>query len=732
MENTNLTPEQQAVVDSDSAQLTVLAAAGSGKTRTLVARYLRHVTQDGMRPDQILTITFTRKAATQMKRRIVKELLSSHMADEAQIAETGPIQTIHSFCERLLRENAVAAGIDPKFEVMEGSMVGSLMHRGLLYELVESSDNLLVSNLIHLRSALIKWRGEGALEEQIAEDVHDVLNKLRGSNITRGELAEIYQDPSSLRAAIEKSIPDDDRKKQQIVDGLDASAEDLDHTCALMQLSLGVWRRFEDEMAARQAFDFAELERRAVNLVETNAEVAARARRQYKVVLVDEAQDLNPLQYRLLTSLQIGIEMLVGDPQQSIYGFRQADYKRFVARAEETETMRLSGNYRSSGAVLDFVDELFTNWWKNRYSAMEPKRNQPGEVQIWQANKYDKSVGVEMVQSALEAGFKPGEIAILVRTDFHARQLPERLAKVGIQSRVLGGAVGYYSRMHVRDLANLLDALANPESNLTVLSLLHSPIVGLSLDSIVELAKPAQKGRKILVWELSKVELSNPEDQIKLNQFLEWFDPLRKYADRLTAWEVLSEVFRSSTYLERIARQPNARQSIANTRKLLELAVEDRELGPAQFAEKIRMIQRMSNREGDAPAVDDNEDTVKIMTMHKAKGLEFPVVIVPTLSYKPKMVTGVLVDQESGLVYTNYGKVASEAYQYAKKQRQQSEADEEQRVLYVAFTRAADFLMLCTDPGEGLGSRIANTMRLGNPKSKWKIHIGGAAHPGQL
>ena len=707
MTDDRLTPEQQSVVDSKSPRLTVRAAAGSGKTRTLVARYVKHVTQDGRSPDQILTITYTKKAAAEMKTRIRDRLLSLGMRDAAQIAETGPIQTIHAFCDRLLRENSISAGIDPKFEIMDTGLSLELLERAFLETIEEDGDRPMVAGLIRELSGILHYEGDGAMQDRLYADVKTVLEKLRGTQHSWSELESIYANPDELSQRV----------------GSDASDPNLSHTCGLVQVALGVWRRFEETMDVRQCFDFAELERRAVELVVNDPQAAERMRRQYKVILVDEAQDLNPMQYQLIDALKIESEMLVGDPQQSIYSFRQADYHRLIMRTEETDTIRLGSNFRSAREIITMVDELFCNWWPD-YDPMDAVSDVDGVVEFWDGYGFNLDLVVDMVRSAMDSGYRPGDIAILFRSMGQAVRLPQDVARVGILSRISGGSISYYGKMHVRDLANLLEAVADPANEFALYALLRSPAVGLSLDAIVILANPDRVDRRALLSRLREAKDLALEDQVKLEQFWNWFEPLQRYADRLTAWEVLTEVFRLSPYLERIARQPNGRQALANTRKLLELAVDAREMGPTEFAKKVRLTQRAKDKEGDAPAVDDDQDAVKIMTVHSAKGLEFPVVIAPDLfTNTRKTAKGVLVDQDTGLVYTNLVEGGSKVYADFKTRFEERDRAEDRRILYVALTRAKERLMVCAGKSSRAGFALEITKHLGldQPNTKWRV-----------
>ncbi len=708
----DLTPEQLAVVLNNERQLTVQAAAGSGKTKTLVARYLRFVTEDGLRPDQVLTITFTRKAAAEMKERIVKSLRESGRNEAAQVAETGPIQTIHGFCERMLRENSIFAGIDPNFQVMDEGVSSHIREVALRLELQsEFTDNPWVEALVNARAGHREWRGSGGLLDSLSKNIAHILAKLRGTTQSREQLIAIYADPDHLSRYLIETVEArgfgsvGEEIRALLTFGGESTKgvterQALENACGLMHIALSVWTRMEHEMDRLQEFDFSELERRAVRLLETSEPARDRIQNQYHAVLVDEAQDLNPMQYRLIESLNLNSEMLVGDPQQSIYSFRQADPGQFIFRSQTTTTLRLSSNFRSSKEILDFVDRLFEKFWPD-YNSMSGNLADPGKVEAWKLLEYDTELVADMVQTAVSHAVEGKEVAVLYRKIFRAKQLPAALAKRGIPSRIIGGRDGFFGRLHVRDLANTLQALAEPESDFALLTLLRSPIVGVTLDGVVLLAAHRKRENMPVYLALENPTNLSPEDQAKLVTFREWFEPLRVIADRLSAWEVISEVLRKSPYLEKIARQPHGIQAIANIRKLLIMAVEMRELGPIEFAEYIRTIKDLRSKEGDAPAVDDDKDTVQILTIHKAKGLEFDAVVMADLfdrQAKAAGESGILVDQDSGLIFPKFGQSTSEGYRWYQARVLQHQQAEEQRVLYVAMTRAKRFLFVAANP----------------------------------
>ena len=727
------TPEQRAVIDATERSLVVLASAGAGKTGTLVERYLRHV-REGVRPDQILTITFTRKAAAEMKERIVDALMAQGMRDEAQVAETGPIQTIHGFCERLLRENSVAAGMDPEFDVLAESEASRMMDTCIRRAISEPTGECGYSEALISKLAGESEYGYSSPHGKLEAAVREALNSLRGAGVEFDLLWQIYSDPSAIRfhwqSKLLESVPsavrdalDDVPAGESVFERLRSAyklcalkmprwlssrvaasvdQEAAEQACGLMHIVCSAWAMLDREMDERQGLDFVALEQRAERLLRESKSCAERVRRQYKLAMVDEAQDINPMQYRLLTALGLDSEMLVGDPQQSIYGFRQADVELFMSRAREKDTKRLTKNWRSRDGILQFVDLLFGRLWPD-YAPMRvademdfDKDSSPNVegVEVW-LQRQEEAFGVAKYVEELRADGEPlRDITILVRALKYGLQLQQALGQLGIASRIVGGSERFYTRLEIRDIANALDALTDPHDDFALLATLRSPFCGLSLDSIALLAKA-----RPVIASLPEFAAPVEADQEKIRKFLDWFQPISRYADRLPAWEVMSELFAVSGYLETLARRRNADQLLANVRKLLTLASQEPELGPAEYAGRIREIQNLRHREGDAPAEDDAADMVTIMTIHKAKGLEFEVVVVPEM-HKPlePRKLAIEIDPLPMMVVPRFGKAASPYFTWVADVRKERQVQEEYRVLYVALTRAKRRLCVVAHP----------------------------------
>jgi ATP-dependent exoDNAse (exonuclease V) beta subunit len=746
-----LTDEQAAAVENRQERFVVTAAAGSGKTSVLTERYLHHVVEGGLRPDQILTITFTRKAAAEMKERIVRRLVEVGRENDAQIAETGPIQTIHSFCERVLRENAISAGLDPEFEVLDENFAQQMRQVAVREAVIEAyEEDGLALPLLHNLAGLTIFNGTGQIDEKIRQAVDQCMRGVRGIGRSPSEILELHSTPEAVltewyHRAAESLHPDiaelviqaplelkeevlfSEMKARRIAkpswfrktshqDSLDQASQ----TTGLVWIAVQTWQRLEDEMRRIQKFDFTSLESMAVQLVTENAAVSDRLRNQFKTALIDESQDVNPMQHKLIRSLDLKGEMLVGDPQQSIYRFRQADRELFVQAAEQMPMLKLSRNFRSDPGILAFVDRLFARLWPKGYEPMgtiddadDPfasadERPFTG-VEFWEMEAYDSNQVVKNVQSLIQEGKRPSEIAVLIRTAAFAQTLCDALTAAGVPARIAGGSEQFYTRLEVRDLANALQAICDPRDRFAQLAVMHSPLAGLSLDTIVMTAKAASP-----IEALRDLELDDEAEMERIRVFLHWFDQLPSDADRIPAWELLGHITARSPYLPRIAAQPGGRQMLANVRKLLRIAAESPDQDGRQMAETIREIQVMRHREGDAPAEDESADMVTLMTVHKAKGLEFDTVVLAQNFRKVSpFVQDVYVDSGTGLCAARFLGKYGPGHSFLQAQEKIAGEAEEMRVLYVAMTRAKNRLCLvmpCAADGRTTGGLIAKAL----------------------
>lgn len=726
-----LTEEQIRVIERVEGEFVVVASAGSGKTTVLCERYLNLVENHGATPSQILTITFTKKAAAEMKRRIVNRLRSVERFSDAQEAETGPIQTLHSFYERVLRENSPAAGLDPKFEVVSGGESARLtrecVRKAISYSEEERDETTLVLRQLAGKSEF----GGGGSYDALVKLIETVLRHFRDSGHPRVMLQKLYRTPEDflretneelrqiLPPAIRPPVGEtdwhraawDDAKKMKLsgeLGWLKAKLSLADQregarlTVGLAQLALTAWALLDEAHRKANQLDFSALESRCVRLLEMNSDVRDRLNRQYRHVMVDESQDLNPNQTRLVGALQPESKMLVGDNKQSIYLFRNAvgDFGRGL---KEANVLHLTKSHRSETPIQEFVDTIFSARMSGAYQAMTGVLNRGLDDDVWEPNPVHTQIlqlsgkdawqDIASVVASLHLEGNPlNDIAILTKSHDKGRAVARYLRRAGIGVREGAGKSNYYAKLEVRDVCNTLTALAEPENRFALIACLRSPVCELSLDAIVQLAKSDDPI-------LGDQELSD-EDQEKMSRFKSWFFPLRARVDRLPAWEVISEIMAESDLLINLATRTERRKRIENVRKLLVMAASKPELSALEYAEMIKDIESLSDTEADPSIVDSDEDLVTTTTIHAAKGLEWPIVIIPDAdSHSAGRVNAPVFDHETG--WLGYWQRSSGTYvgEYLKSKQKAELQAELVRLQYVAFTRAKRKLILAEFPG---------------------------------
>lgn len=720
------TEEQLSIIATLEGDFVVLASAGSGKTFVVSERYLHLVQNCGVRPSEILTVTFTKKAAAEMKKRIVSRLRETGLFAEAQEAETGPIQTIHSFYERILRENSVRAGLDPNFEVISQREV-MLLKRDIIRKAatLEDHDEPFVAEFLQRKLGSRVDNDPSSYADYI-NLIQNTLNSFRESGHPRSFFADLYSDPRAYlercnqflfdhlpevsKDAIRENPGDPwitvaiasskaARSKPKWLHDRANEEQQLKTSrmiCGLAQITLRCWLQLEAELRKRQALDFQSLESRAVRLLESDSAVRRRLSRQYPHMMIDEAQDNNPNQYRLLDSIETVSKMLIGDDKQSIYSFRNAEVDQFRDRAV-ARTLRLSKNFRSVTGIQEAVDAVFGLAIGEGYTPMVEPR---GFDEDFEPSTFD---GLEVVRLSedhnwnelgqyildLKArGTNFSEIAVLVRKNKYVEQIESRLKALGIGVRANSKASNLYARLEIRDVANLLSAISDPQDTFGLLAAVHSPIVDLTLDTTLLLSSALQ-GDGSLVSILTEFKTPVEKDQEKLRDFLGWYLPLAAHADRLPAWEALSLIMKHSKAFHHLASRRNGRQRIENIRKLLVLATSHPEMSPSEFATMIRQIDRLNQMEGDAGLHDDDEDLVTIATIHGSKGLEWNTVILADGQTQSKDTVRLpVLENESGMLAYETDKPSTLIIEYLREHRRKRYEEELLRIQYVACTRA--------------------------------------------
>jgi ATP-dependent helicase/nuclease subunit A len=799
----SLTPDQRAAAHAPGS-VVVTAGAGTGKTHMLAERYLFHVADQGLTPLQIVAVTFTEKAAAEMRERIrdtVAERLpgGDHLAE----LEAAPISTLHALAARICREHPEAAGVCPDFEILdehdgqlwlldqlEGILDGlpSALYDQVPYSLLRAFLEISLADPHTARRALecgsagwpklIEVARQEALNDLLAApgwaDACTTLRRSSGKDTDKleamrqgavgalatleaaaagaGEAAACLEAIAGLKINVgsKANWPDGDLDavkaaikcvREHVKDALDAGLVTLawgpmdDQLVAMLPALRQAFESASDALLsaklAERRLDFADLEVHALRALE-DPEVRAYYAARWLAYIVDEFQDTNPIQAQLLEHLTAGAKLtLVGDVKQSIYGFRRADvtvFEQFRRRiqAEGGQEVVLGTSFRTHGALIEAINRvcrpvlgpLAQDLSASRQEAPHPgphlttcliqseRGPQKPDRQRAEAQCIARRIGAMLAaetpvyDKALKAcrPMRPGDVAVLARTWGPLSVYGEALAAAGITSVHAGGG-NLFDTREALDAWALLRFLASPHDSLALAAVLRSPFFALSDRVLTQVAEGLQRGDS---WwnRLKEQPVPGTERAVGvLGQLLharrtESPSRLLQLADRLTGYTAV------------LANLPGAPRREADWRGLVD-RVRALEAGGADVFSITRRLKRFQEAEIAVPRPPlEAGDAVALMTVHAAKGLEWPVVIVPDLGRSPIRASQLTyMDTELGLALKltdELGEAATPALYTLLKTRQDRREDaEDRRVFYVALTRVRDQLLLTAADEKG-------------------------------
>ena len=564
-------PQREAVTHGPGPQL-ILAGAGSGKTRVLTHRIAYLVATGAAKPNEILAITFTNKAASEMRDRA--ELLVGRRVRAMWV------MTFHSACARMLRAEAARLGYTRQFTIYD-----------------TADQRRLIKRILDEHGIDPKRFTPSAIGSQIS----DAKNKLRDAD-AYGQMVGSF---------FEQTVAD-------------------------------VYRAYERELHRANAMDFDDLLVRAVNVLELFPEVRQRYATGFRNVLVDEYQDTNHAQYRWLQLLSEEHRnlMVVGDDAQSIYGFRGADISNILEFEDsypDAQVVKLEQNYRSTQTILDAANAVISN---NR--GQKPKslwtdigRGDPIKVRELDDEHAEARYVSGEIQRLVDEGTSRAEVAVFYRTNAQSRVLEETLGRAEIAYQVIGGTK-FYDRAEVKDAIAYLTVLVNHQDAGSFTRIINSPRRGIGNTTISRLLSHANTTGET-VWELAAAPEEVPglgAAAVKsLRRFMSTMEVLgeRAEAGETPISTLLKEVLAETGYLEALEneRTIEAQGRIENLEALVSgaaeydadatAAAEGNEHGLADFLQQIALV-------ADADSRTDDEGLVTLMTLHNAKGLEYPIV----------------------------------------------------------------------------------------------------------
>ncbi len=602
-----LNPQQAEAVINTEGPMLIMAGAGSGKTKVLTCR-VANLLQKGVRPYRILAITFTNKAAAEMRERV------NNMSGPA--AKDVWLFTFHAFCARFLR--------------ME---IDKLSGYGGNFAIYDTADS---QNLI----------------KQILKEMNLDDKRFQPSGI----LSRISNAKNALQDAAAFARQAGDFYEQKVAD---------------------IYSRYEQKLQLNNALDFDDLLMLSIKLLQENKEVREKYQDRFDYLLVDEYQDTNHAQYLLTKFLAAKHRNIcvVGDADQSIYGWRGADIQNildFEKDYPDAKVIKLEQNYRSTQIILDAANAVIENNTGRKPKNLWTENKSGADIIYFQAvdERDEARFVIEQLQNLQRTENKKlGDMAILYRTNTQSRIFEEMLIKSGISYNMVGG-LKFYERKEIKDIIAYLRVIFNPTDSLSLLRIINVPKRGIGDASLAKIQAYAAANNVSLFEAVSNaaaIDGLSSRFVSKLDDLAGIIFELMNLAGEAPVEDLIDRVLRDTGYLEELEneRTPQAQSRIDNLHELIsvaqEFAASEEENNLENFLAHVALVSDIDDTEL-------GEDAITLMTLHSSKGLEFPVVF--------------LVGMEEGL------------FPHARTLMDETEIEEERRLCYVGITRAKEKLFL--------------------------------------
>ena len=590
---------QKEAVQHIQGPLLIMAGAGSGKTRVLTHRMAYILAEEEIHPWNILAITFTNKAAREMKER-VSQLVGPQ-------AEDMWVSTFHSMCVRILRRDIELLGYQRSFTICDPSEQQTAMKR-ILKKLDIDSEKY---------------------------DYRMILNRISQA---KNDLEDVEEFSKKYTGYVE-------------------------------QIIAKCYREYQKELAKSMTLDFDDLIMLTVQLFQKHPETLQYYQQKFQYIHVDEYQDTNHAQYRLVTMLAKKFKNIcvVGDADQSIYGWRGADMSNileFEKDYQNAKVVLLEQNYRSTKTILQAANHVIENNFNRKVKKLwtENDEGQPITYYHAQSEQDEGRYVLSQIQSLLRDGYHYDDFAILYRTNAQSRVMEENLLKSNIPFRLVGGQ-RFFERLEIKDLLAYLRLIVNPQDDLSFRRIVNSPKRGIGATSLDKLNDFASMHQFSLLEASSQIAISPLSGKAAkaLEKFAEMIEDLRKMQEFLSISEFVEQVIEKTGYLAALEQQHTmeADARIENIQEFISVAKQFEQDRLEEESEDSPLLQFLTDLSlvSDADSDDGDGRMVTLMTLHAAKGLEFPVVFIIGLeegifpSLRSIMENGDDVEEERRLAY---------------------------------------------------------------------------------
>lgn len=586
----NLNKEQIEAVKTIDGPVLVMAGAGSGKTKVLTTR-IAYLIEEGIPSYNILAITFTNKAAAEMRDRV-----SNLIGDVSSF-----IGTFHSLGVRIIRENHDVLGLPNNFTIIDSDDTNTIIKK-ILKEMNLDSKQYSPSY------------------------VRNRISFIKNQMLTDGELDRLFNTPMD-------------------------------------KVVVEIYHRYNNKLKTSASVDFDDLLLLPVNLFKERKDILEYYQDKYRYILIDEYQDTNPVQYKLSVMLSNKYKniFVVGDMNQSIYAFRQADFRNisnFEKDFKGAKVIKLEHNYRSTNNILSAANEVIKHNTERKDLKLFSDNGDGVKIKYMRAydEKHEIALVIDEIKHLLSEGYKNEDIAILYRTNAQSRAIEDVFLAKGIPYKVFGSYY-FYNRKEIKDLISYLRLIYNPHDEISLRRVINTPKRGIGESAIAAIEERAKQ---------QNISMFDALETRKELEFKEIIEDLIKRSESLSLTELIDEVLERSGMKKELESSKTLEDEI-RLENLMEVksitASFEERTGSANlgdFLEEVSLIADISNHTEDG-------DVVTLMTLHSAKGLEFPVVF--------------LVGMEEGLFPHNMSLM-------------ENNLEEERRLCYVGITRAKERLYL--------------------------------------
>ena len=604
-----LNREQKEAVQHTEGPLLLLAGAGSGKTRCLTHRVAYLIDEMGVRPWNILAITFTNKAAGEMRERV--DQLVGFGADQVWVS------TFHSLCVRLLRRHIERLGFESGFTIYDAD-----------------DQKTLMKGICKRMNIDTKQFKERALLGAISSAKDELIG------VREYELQAVGDYSKTVYAK--------------------------------------VYREYQDTLQKNNALDFDDLIVKTVELFRNCPEILDSYQERFRYIMVDEYQDTNTAQFELVRLLAQKYRNLcvVGDDDQSIYKFRGANIRNildFEKHFPEAKVIKLEQNYRSTQSILDAANAVISNNVGRKDKALWTDRGQGNRIHFRSFdNAYEEAeyIAEDICRKVRKEGAQYKDCAVLYRTNAQARLLEERMIMEGVPYNVVGGT-NFYARLEIKDILAYLKTIDNGRDEIAVRRIINVPKRGIgaaTLDKLEDYAQMRDIGLYEAMEEADEI-MSLGKASAKIRPFVQLIREFRRASAELSVAELIRKIVDTIGYAEYLQDNDDesAEDRMANVDELITKAVNYQEAHEepnlTEFLEEVALVAEIDNVDGD-------DNRVLLMTLHSAKGLEFPSVY--------------LAGMEDGL-FPSYMTIVSD---------NPEDIEEERRLAYVGITRAMNDLTI--------------------------------------